>query len=162
TFLGDDLAGVHGALGALAALRHRDQTGEGQHVDVALLDAMLFQSNGYLTLGALEVPVKRFGNEYASVVPANAFACRDGRVYLGTLLDRHWRAVARLIGRPDLAEHPDYATGAVRCKRRGDINALVSAWAAGQTVEEMLARCRAERVPIAPVRDYATAARDPH
>jgi formyl-CoA transferase len=162
TFLGDDLAGLHGALGALAALRHRDQTGEGQHVDVALLDAMLFQSNGYLTLGALDVPVKRFGNEYASVVPANAFACRDGRVYLGTLLNPHWRALARLMGRPDLAEHPDYATGAARCKRRGDINTLVSAWAAEQTVEEMLARCRAERVPVAPVRDYAAAARDPH
>ena len=50
TFLGDDLAGLHGALGALAALCHRNRTGEGQHVDVALLDALLFQSNGYLTL----------------------------------------------------------------------------------------------------------------
>ncbi|MET0154369.1 MAG: CoA transferase [Candidatus Binatia bacterium] len=162
TFLGDDLGGVHAALGALAALRHRDQTGEGQHVDVALLDAILFQSNGYLTLGALDIPLKRFGNEYASVVPANAFACRDGQVYLGTLLDTHWRALARLMGREDLADHPDYATGAARSERRREINALVSAWAAAQTVEELLAKCHADQVPAAPIRDYGAASRDPH
>ncbi len=162
TFLGDDLGGVHGALGALAALRHRDQTGEGQHVDVALLDAILFQSNGYLTLGALDLPPKRFGNEYAFVVPANAFACRDGQVYLGTLLDTHWRALARLMGREDLREHPDYATALSRSKRRLEINELVSAWAAEHTVEEFLGKCRAEQVPVAPIRDYAAAARDPH
>ncbi|HJP49670.1 MAG TPA: CoA transferase, partial [Pseudomonadales bacterium] len=56
TWLGDDTAGMHGALGALAALRHRDQTGEGQHVDVALVDALLFHSNGNLTSGALDIP----------------------------------------------------------------------------------------------------------
>lgn len=162
TFLGDDLGGVHGALGALAALRHRDQTGEGQHVDVALLDAMLFQSNGNLTLGALGVPIKRFGNEYASVVPANTFSCRDGRVYLGVLLDAHWKVLARLIEREDLADHPDYATGVVRAKRRCEINEILSAWASEQTVEELLARCRRAGVPVAPVRDYAAAARDPH
>jgi len=58
TFLCDDLAGLHGAIGAIAALRHRDQTGEGQHVDVSLLDAMLFQSNGYPTLGAMGIPME--------------------------------------------------------------------------------------------------------
>ena len=162
TFLGDDLGGVHGALGALAALRHRDQTGEGQHVDVALLDAMLFQSNGNLTLGALGVPIKRFGNEYASVVPANTFSCRDGRVYLGVLLDTHWKVLAGLIGREDLADHPDYATGFARAKRRREINEILAAWASEQTVEELLARCRQAGVPVAPVRDYAAAARDSH
>ena len=56
TFLGDDLGGLHGAIGAMAALRHRDQTGEGQHVDVALLDSILFQSNGLPSLGAMGKP----------------------------------------------------------------------------------------------------------
>jgi crotonobetainyl-CoA:carnitine CoA-transferase CaiB-like acyl-CoA transferase len=70
TFLGDDLAGLHAALAALAALRHRDQTGEGQHIDVSLLDAMLFQSTGYLTLGAMDVPLPRLGNEFRIAAPA--------------------------------------------------------------------------------------------
>src|SRR6266851_3119651 len=59
TFLGDDLAGLHGAIGAIAALRHRDSTSEGQHVDVAMLDAMLFQSNGHPTLGAMGIKATR-------------------------------------------------------------------------------------------------------
>ena len=61
TFLADDLAGVHAALAALAALRHRDHTGEGQRIDVSLLDAMLFQSTGYLMLGALGIKFFRNG-----------------------------------------------------------------------------------------------------
>ena len=162
TFLGDDLGGVHGALGALAALHHRDQTGEGQHVDVALQDALLFQSNGYLTLGALGLPLKRLGNEYGFAVPANVFECRDGCVYIGTLLDSHWRALVRLIGKPELGEHADFAALADRVRRRGEVNRLIAQWAAQWTVQEMLERCRAACVPIAPVRDYAQAARDPH
>ena len=78
TFLADDLAGLHAALAALAALRHRDRTGEGQHIDVALLDAMLFQSTGYLTLGALGVELPRLGNQFRIAAPANIYPCRDG------------------------------------------------------------------------------------
>ena len=105
---------LHGAIGAIAALRHRDQTGEGQHVDVSLLDAMLFQSNGYPTLGAMGVPMPRWGNEFSFSIPANIYQCRDGRVIAGTLLDSHWRVFARLAGRPDLGENPDFATMPLR------------------------------------------------
>ena len=103
TFLADDLAGLHAALATLAALRHRDRTGEGQHVDVSLLDSMLFQSTGYLTLGALGVDLPRLGNEFRIAAPANTYHCRDGRVMAGVLLDAHWQKLARLIGRPELA-----------------------------------------------------------
>jgi len=83
TWLCDDLGGLHGAIGALAALRHRDRTGEGQHVDVAMLDAMLFQSNGNLTLAAMGVEPKRWGNEIPFSVPTNIYKCRDGLVMAG-------------------------------------------------------------------------------
>ena len=69
---------MHGAIGALAALRHRDRTGEGQHVDVAMLDAMLFQSNGNLTLGAMGVEIKRWGNEIPFSVPTNTTSAATG------------------------------------------------------------------------------------
>src|SRR5205807_5690713 len=136
TFLCDDLAGLHGAIGALAALRHRDRTGEGQHVDVALLDAMLFQSNGYLTLGAMGVPMERWGNEFPFSVPTNLFRCSDGFVMLGTLLDTHWKVFARMAERADLAASADYATIAGRAKHREECNAVAARWCAARTVAQ--------------------------
>jgi formyl-CoA transferase len=161
TFLGDDLAGLHAALAALAALRHRDRTGEGQHVDVSLFDAMLFQTPGYLTLGALGAPLPRLGNQFRVAAPANVYACLDGRVMAGVLLDSHWRGLARLVGRPELAEDPGYATVAARLARRESVDRLVAGWMAGRTVAEAVEQFAAAGLPAAPVRSYAEAARDP-
>jgi len=161
TFLADDLAGVHAALGALAALRHRDRTGEGQHVDVSLLDALLFQSNGYLTLGALGVPLPRLGNEFRIAAPANTYACRDGRIMAGVLLDAQWKRLAALIGRPELADDPGYATTLARIERRAEVDGLLRAWAGERGVDAAVEALVSVGVPAAPVRTYADAARDP-
>ena len=162
TFLCDDLAGLHGAIAALAALRHRAMTGEGQHCDVALLDAMLFQSNGYPTLGALGLAPPRMGNEFGFSVPTNTFHCRDGIVMLGTLLDSHWKVLARLVGRPELGEHPEYAKIAQRITHRSECNAMVAGWCSERTVEEVIEICAREAIACEPVQTYADAARDPH
>jgi formyl-CoA transferase len=162
TFLGDDLAGLHAALAALAALRHRDRTGEGQHVDVSLLDAMLFQSPGYLSAGALGVPLPRMGNQFRIAAPAGCYRCRDGLVMAGVLVDAHWRRLAVLLGHPELATDPRYATTAERLARRDEVDALLGAWLAERSVAEADARFRAEGLPLAPVRSWADAAGDPH
>jgi formyl-CoA transferase len=162
TFLADDLAGLHAAFAVLAALRHRDRSGEGQHVDVALLDAMLFQSTGYLTLGALDVPLPRLGNQFRIAAPANTYRCRDGQVLAGVLLDSHWKRLARLLGRPELADDPRFATAPERIARRAEVDGLLAAWAAGLGVGEALAALVGAGVPAAPVRSYAQAARSPH
>jgi formyl-CoA transferase len=162
TFLGDDLGGLHAALAALAALRHRDRTGEGQHVDVSLLDALLFQSTGYPTLGALGDPLPRLGNQFRIAAPANAYRARDGWVVAGVILDAHWRKLAALLGRPELAEHRDYATTAARVARRGEVDGMLGAWIAARTRAEVIAAFDAEGLPAAPVRSYDEAARDPH
>ncbi len=65
----------------MAALRHRDQTGEGQYVDVSMLDAMLFQTNGLPTLGTLGIEPERWGNAIGFVVPCDIYECSDGLVY---------------------------------------------------------------------------------
>jgi formyl-CoA transferase len=161
TFLGDDLAGLHGALAALAALRHRDRSGEGQWVDIALLDSLLFQSNGYLTLGALGVALPRLGNEFRIAAPANSYRCRDGRIFAGALLDSQWRRLARLLGRPELAEHPDFATTQARLSRREEVDALLRDWAGERNAADALAQLDSAGIPAAPVRTYAEAARDP-
>lgn len=162
TFLCDDLAGLHAALSALAALHHRGRTGEGQHVDVALLDAILFQSNGLLTLGASEVPLQRWGNELAVSAPSNNYACADGHVYIGLVLDSHWRALCEVMGRPEFASAPGFATNLERVEQRQAINALVGGWAATRTRADILAALDAAGIVCAPVNDYATAARDAH
>ncbi len=162
TFLGDDLGGLHGALAALAALHHRDRTGEGQHVDVALLDAMLFQSTGYLTLGAMGADLPRLGNSFRVAAPANTYPCSNGLVMAGVLVDAHWKKLARLIGRPELADDPGYATTAARLERREIVDGLMRDWCAGRTCEEAERAFQAEGLPIAKVRTYAEAAQDPH
>ncbi len=163
TFLGDDLAGVHAALAILAALRHRDATGEGQRIDVSLLDSLLFQSTGYLTLGALDVSLPRLGNEFRVAAPANTYRCSDGRrVMAGVLLDAHWRRLAALLGRPEAAEDPHYATALERIARRAEVDGWMAEWCAQRTVDEALALLREANVPAARVRSYAEAARTPH
>ncbi|MDJ0851309.1 MAG: CoA transferase [Myxococcota bacterium] len=161
TFLGDDLAGLHAALATLAALRHRDATGEGQHVDVSLLDSIWFQSTGYLTLGALGVELPRLGNEFRIAAPANTYRCRDGRVMAGVLLDTHWQRLARHLGGRELADDPRLATTPGRIEHRREVDGLVADWAAERSVAQAVAELGAIGVPAAPVRSYAEAAVDP-
>jgi len=162
TFLADDLAGLHGAIGALAALRHRDVTGEGQHVDVAMLDCLLAAGSGRPTLAAAGVPPARDGNETDFTVPANAYACRDGTVYLAAPLDRQWRALASAIGRPELGSDPLFRTARNRLAHRAAVNQLVAAWCAANDVADVIAALEERAVPAAEVRDLTDVVRDPH
>src|SRR5262249_42129174 len=154
TFLGDDLGGLHGAIGAIAALRHRDQTGEGQHVDVALLDSLLFQSDGFPSLAAMGVKPTRLGNQFGFAAPANVFDCKDGPVYVGVLLDSHWKMLARTIGHPGLADDPSFATLARRVENRDGCNAIFGAWLAERTRAEAIEALTRSGIPIAPVNTY--------
>ncbi len=162
TFLADDLAALHAAIAALAALRHRDATGEGQHVDVAMLDAVLSASDGYLTLAATGVPLRRRGDEADFICPANAFGCRDGRVYLVAALDRHWRVLAGIVGRPELAAAPGWATNRERLSNRDAVNAVLADWCAVRTVGEVVRQLESAGLAAGPVRTFEQAAADPH
>ena len=162
TYLCDDLAGLHGAVSALAALRHRDATGEGQHIDVALLDSVLFQSNGMLTLGAIGLPLPRLGNGSMLSAPVDVYDCSDGQIFLGVLLDSHWRTFARLMGRPELADDPRFATATARLRNKRECDRVTAQWAGARTVAEVVAECNRAGIPVGPVRSYAEAARHPH
>jgi formyl-CoA transferase len=162
TFLADDLAGLHAAVGALAALRHRDATGEGQQVDVAMLDSVLFSSDGYLTLAATGVPLPRWGNQTEFLAPANSYACRDGRVYLAVALDRHWRTLTELIGRPELARAPGYATNDERRANRAAVDQVLAEWCAGRGVAAVVELLEGAGLAVGEVRTFADAATDPH
>ena len=162
TFLADDLGGLHGAIGAMVALRHRDQTGEDQHVDVALQDAMLFQSNGLLSLGALGVTPGRNGNEFGFAVPANVYPCKDGALYVGVLLDSHWHVLTEILDQPDLADNPAFASGAARAENRDLCNMMLGDWLAARTRDEAMQVLREKGLAVAPVQNFVEAAADPH
>jgi crotonobetainyl-CoA:carnitine CoA-transferase CaiB-like acyl-CoA transferase len=158
TFLGDDLSGLHGAMGAMAALRHRDQTGEGQHVDVALVDSLFFQSNGLPTAGALGIELPRWGNQFGIAAPVNAYPCTDGLAFAGVLLDSHWRTLTDLLERSDLADLDLLA----RLNRRDEVDGLLADWCAERSVDEVVQTFAGLGLPACRVNTYAEAAVDSH
>lgn len=162
TFLADDLGGLHAVIGSMAALRHRDQTGEGQHVDVALLDAMIHQTNGLTTLGTYGVQPDRWGNQFGFLAPCDLYECSDGPLYAGVLLDSHWAILAKIIGQEELAEHESFATRDARAANRDVCNMLFGSWLAERTREEALAVLRPAGLPAARVQTLAEVASDPH
>jgi formyl-CoA transferase len=163
TYFGDDLAGLHGALSALAALRHRDLTGEGQHIDVSLMDSILFQSNGYLTLGAIGHPaLRRLGNRSLFSAPVDAFECIDGHVFLAVLLEPHWRALTSIIGRAEMIGDPRFSTMEARHQNREATDAAVAEWIKTRSASEVERELTRAGIPVAAVRTYADAARNPH
>jgi formyl-CoA transferase len=160
TAIGDEFGGLHGAIGAMAALRHRDRTGEGQHVDVALLDGL--SSNTFAAISAMGVVPQRLGNEFGFAVPSNTFQCKDGWVYIAVLLDSHWKVLARVIGFPELAEDPAFATFPGRSANRDACNAIVAAWTAERTRAEVVEILNQAELAVGPVNTYPEAVKDPH
>jgi formyl-CoA transferase len=147
-------------IGAMAALHHRDRTGEGQHVDAALLDTLTH--NDYLTLAGMGVTPQRNGNEYGFAVPANVFACQDGAVYLCVMLDAHWKVLARTIGHAELAGDPGFETITGRVANRDACNALVASWTAERSRAEVYEILNRAGITVGPVNSYGDAARDPY
>ncbi len=137
-YFSDEVAGLHDAFAALAALRHRDRHGEGQHVDVSLLDATVASCTGQPTLAAQGLPTPRLGNLYPFGAPANVYPCLDGWVYAGVLLDTHWARLAELLGRPELGKHPDYATIPARVARRGELDQMMAEFCKTRTRDQVI------------------------
>ena len=162
TFLADDIGGLHGAIGAMAALRHRDQTGEGQYVDVSMLDAMIFQTNGLPTLGTYGIQPDRWGNQFGFLAPCNLYECSDGPVYAGVLLDSHWVQLAEVIGQPELAHHESFATRDARAANRDVCDMLFGAWLAERTRDEAVSLLQGMGLPAARVQTLAEVVNDPH
>jgi crotonobetainyl-CoA:carnitine CoA-transferase CaiB-like acyl-CoA transferase len=117
--ISDVLAGLYASNAILAALRHAEHTGEGQHIDIALLDTTLASlvnvASNYLVSGNNP---KRYGNAHANIVPYQTFHARDGAFVVACGNDKQFKALCNVIQRPELAQDPDYSTNPQRVVNR--------------------------------------------
>lgn len=159
----DFSTGLCAVIGVLLALRHRDQTGEGQMVDLALLrTAVSFNAPviaEYEVLGRLR---PKIGNRAAYLGPTDLYKCQDGHVFIATITNSLWRRLARLIGQEQLIEDPDLKMDIDRYENREKVDPLVAAWCAERTVKEVQDKLQEARIPCGPLLGLDEVAHDPH
>lgn len=164
--IGDVSTGVHGALAILAALRYRDRTGRGQHLDIGLLDVYYHchEVNVLMYSGSDgQIEPRRTGRHVTYVCPAGVFRASGERdiTIMGFL--HHWKDLCAAIGRDDLAAHPDWDTDAKRLTRRAEIIAMIETWLQSfPNADDAIRALEAHNVPCAPVLSVAETVHEPH
>ena len=158
----DTIGGLLAVQGILTALIARGRTGEGQRVDVSLLDGVLLSHLARLSVfHETGVPIPRYGSGHPNLVPYQAFRARDGWIFLAVWKDATWRPFCDVAGRPELADDPRFATRADRLANRKELTALLEIAIAGRTIEEWMAALEPIDVLCAPINDYAQLVRHP-
>ncbi|MDN5865066.1 MAG: CoA transferase, partial [Gammaproteobacteria bacterium] len=154
----DVITGLYAANGIQAALRHRDATGEGRHIDLALFDtalaALVNQASNYLASGT---PPMRRGNAHPNIVPYQAFAASDGYLIVAVGNDDQFVKFCTAAGMPKLAHDPRYATNAARVEHREELIAQFEPLIAARNRDEWITRLEGAGVPCGPVNDIAEA-----
>jgi crotonobetainyl-CoA:carnitine CoA-transferase CaiB-like acyl-CoA transferase len=152
----DLMTGMYSSVAILAALEHRHKTGEGQYIDMALLDvqvaAMANMNMNYLVSG--KVP-KRQGNAHANIVPYQVFRTRDGHMVLAVGNDRQFAKFCTIAGCPQFATDERFATNNNRVRNREILVPMLEEVLLGRTTAEWVARLEAAGVPAGPINDIA-------
>ena len=158
----DIFTGVYSATAILAALVQRGRTGQGQHIDMALMDVatsvMANQALNYLTTGK---PPGLMGNAHPNLAPYAVFDCADGWIILATGNDAQYRRLCGVLGLPEMATDPAYLTNADRIANRVEMTARLTEATRRFTKAALLAACEAEGVPAGPINDLAEVFADP-
>lgn len=158
----DLFTGVYAATAILAALRRRETTGAGGHIDMALLDVataiLANQAMNYLVSGRAPT---RLGNAHPNIAPYQVFAVADGHVIVAVGNDRQFRAFTAAIGLPAFADAPDFASNAARVANRTALVAALAPVLAGRNRAELLAALEAVSVPAGPINTVADVFADP-
>ena len=156
--IADVMCGMYATVGILAALRHRDQTGEGQHVDLSLVDSqmawLINEGANFLTSG--QVP-KRRGNAHPNIVPYEVFAGTDGHIILAAGNDGQFRRMAVEFGRQDWIDDPRFQTNPLRIENRDILIPQVAETFATFTADELLQKLQNAGVPCGPIHNVEQA-----
>lgn len=150
--IADVMCGMYATIGILAALRHREATGEGQHIDLSLVDAqmawLINEGTNFLVSG--QEPVRR-GNAHPNIVPYDVVELSDGHAIIAVGNDTQFARFADLIGAPHLAEDPRFATNLARIKNREALYTVINPLLLGMERDELLAKMSAAKVPAGPI-----------
>lgn len=150
--IADVMCGMYATVGILSALRHRDNSGEGQHIDLALVDAqvswLINEGVAHLTTGE---PRQRRGNEHATIVPYQTFATSDGHVLVAVGNDRQFERFCDFLGRLDLAEDERFLTNPNRLKHRETLIPILEALMAEHSQADVIEGLESRKVPVGPV-----------
>jgi len=163
--IGDSIAALHGVIGALMALRHREVNGgRGQFVDVALYEAVFNMMESVLPeydmFGLIR---ERTGASLPGIVPSNTYVTRDGKyVVIGANADSIFKRMMKAIGRADLADDPALAHNDGRVARTEEIEKVIADWVAAHELDQVLQVLEAADVPSGKIYDIADIAADPH
>jgi len=160
--IADIMCGMYATVAILAALRHRDATGEGQWIDAALLDTqvawLVNEGSNYLVSG--QVP-RRLGTEHSNIVPYNTFASADGFVILAVGNDSQFQKWCRFAAAADLAADPRFATNSLRIENRQALYALMPPYMRAKTTAEWVEGLAGLGVPCGPVNSLDQVFADP-
>ena len=158
----DITAGLQAAVAILTALQHRDRTGEGQYIDIALYDTQLSWlanvASGYLLSGD---PPRRYGNAHGTVVPYQTFATADGHLMLAVGNDSQFALLAEVVGEPSWANDERFSTNPARVRFRELLIPALADHFRQYATDEWIERLRAAGVPCGPVNDIPTALETP-
>ena len=159
----DVFTGLYATIGVLGALAHRDRTGEGQWVNLALLDVQVAvlanQAMNYLVGG--KAP-QRLGNAHPNIVPYQAFATLDGHIILAVGNDGQFAKFCQVAGHPELAQDPRYATNPARVANRKELVPILERLLEQRTSRDWLSALEAVGVPCGPINDVSQVFADPH
>jgi crotonobetainyl-CoA:carnitine CoA-transferase CaiB-like acyl-CoA transferase len=143
---------VFSAMGALAALMAREQSGKGQHVETSLLGTALAAMNAHLAEQHVTQRNRAgTGNRVQTSAPSDVFATRDGHILVHTVGDNLFRKWAEMIGQPALADRPEYKGDQARGDRRDELCAIMAAWCEQRTCADALTMLDRAGVPAGPV-----------
>ncbi len=160
--VGDITAGMFTAFGVMTALFHRARTGEGQHVDVGMLDcqvAILENAiSRYVTSGVVPGPL---GNRHPSITPFAAFTAKDGHIIVGAGNDRLWQRLCTLLGTPELIEDPRFITNGKRTENVKELMVILNKSFKTKTINEWLGLLEEAGLPCAPINTIDKILADP-
>lgn len=161
--IGDTLAATYGCLGAVAALHHRDRTGEGQVVDAALYESVLQVMEALIPEYAVAGHKRgRTGSTLPRIAPSNVYRCSDGEFLIGANQDGVFARLCEAIGQPALASDPRFVSHTARGDHQEELDAIIEAWTSTHTVADVEAAMIEHSVPAGRMFDAEDMLADPH